>query len=317
MNATNLYICISKAKKMLYESRITIGNTANYIDRIWIGNWDYNTTIREVMPNTNICVLLQLGNIPKYKNITKEFLKNVPADFIEWNNRISANALTIGNAIIGPHRDLIMEKSEGNTYTIGIEFKTGHSSNFFGIPLKTLSNNILPLGDANGLLCTLANVINTQSNDTIFSSILEYIEKITDSPYSNIKDQKLMECIKAIERNPFKHNVNDLAEIYCTSKRNLNRIINAYTGLPAQQFIMIQKAKKIVSLMIEHLDYSLNQIIDLCNYHDQSHLNRDIKLIGGITATQVFQNIHNRISYMPSPLAMNIVEGKYCGLHLL
>jgi len=303
---------------MFYEAKTISGNKGNYINRIWIANWDYNTTIMEVMPSTNVCVLLQLANYSKYKTIDKEFLMNTPIEINAWFNKIPQASNYFGKSIIiGPHRDLIAETTQNNTFTIGIEFKTGHSNNFFGIPMKSLSNNILSIDSANDLLCSIVKNINKENNETIFSSILEYNEKnIINSPYTNIRDQKLMDCIKAIKNNPFIQNVNDIAERHCTSRRNFNRIINEYCGLSAQHYIMIERAKKIASLMIENSEYSLNDIIALCNYQDQSHLNRDTKLIGGLTATQMFQNIHDRISYMPSPLAMNVMEGKYCGLHL-
>lgn len=303
---------------MFYETKTTSGDTGNYVNRIWLAKWDYETTIREVKPSTNVCILIQLGNSTKYKTIDKDFLKTTPIEYNEWCDKVTNEAISVGNyIIIGPHRDLVLELSQNNTYTIGIEFKTGHSNNFFGIPMKSLSNNILPLDSANDLLCGIVKNISTENNETIFSSILEYIEKnIINSPYTNIRDQKLMDCIKAIENNPFIQNVNDLAERYCTSRRNFNRIINEYTGLSAQQYIMIERANKMTSLIFEHPEYSLNQIIELCHYQDQSHLNRDTKLIGGLTATTIYQNIHDRISYMPSPLAMNVMEGKYCGLHL-
>ncbi len=303
---------------MFYETKTTSGETGNYVNRIWLAKWDYETTIREVMPSTNVCILIQLDNNTKYKAIDKEFLKNTPIEFNDWYKRVTDEAISVGNyIIIGPHRDLVLEISQNNTYTIGLEFPTGHSGNFFGIPIKSLSNNILPMDSANDLLCSIVKNINTENNETIFSSTLEYIEKnIINSPYTNVRDQKLMDCIKAIKNNPFIQNVNDLAERYCTSRRNFNRIINEYTGLSAQQYIMIERVNKMTSLIFEHPEYSLNDIIEMCNYQDQSHLNRDTKLIGGLTATTIYQNLHDRISYTPSPLAMNVMEGKYCGLHL-
>ena len=302
---------------MFYETKTTNGNTANFVDRIWIGNWDYETTIREIMPNTNICVLLQLGNIPNYKIIDKEFIKNTPLDFNEWHNKISNEAIFVGNAIIGPHRDMIAELSHGNTYTIGIEFKTGVSHKFFGIPIKELANNIMPLQNANGLLSNIFKQINTNNNNEIFVSLQNFTEdKIMGSPFCNIQNENINNLIRTIDQNPFIHNVNELSELYCTSRRNLNRLFNEYTGLSAQQYIMIEKIKQMANLMIEHSEYSLNDIIALCNYQDQSHLNRDTKQLGGLTATTIYQNLHDRLSYMPSPLAMNLMEGNYCGLHL-
>ena len=303
---------------MYYETKTLNGNTGNYVNRIWVAKWDYETTIREIMPSTNVCILIQLGNSTKYKAIDKEFLKNTPIEFNDWYKRVTDEAISISNyIIIGPHRDLILEISQNNTYTIGIEFKTGHSGNFFGIPIKSLSNNILSMDSANDLLCSIVKNINTENNETIFSSIQEYLEtNVLNSSYTNIIDQKLWECIKTIENNPFYQKVNELSEKYSTSKRNFNRKMNEHTGLSAQQFIMTQKINKIKTIMVENLDFSLNQIIELCHYLDQSHLNRDTKLIGGLTATTIYQNLHDRISYMPSPLAMNVMEGKYCGLHL-
>lgn len=312
----NFIILYPKEHKIMYYKIKAINGI--YINRIWIANWDYKSTIREVMPNTNVSVLIQLGNCTKYKTIDEDFLRNNATEFWNWYNKVAKESNYLGKSvIIGPHRDLIVEMSEGDTKMICVEFKTGYSNNFFGIPLNILSNNILPLDNANNLLSNITQNIDTDNNETILTSVLEYIEtNVLKSPYTNIKDLKLMECIKAIEDNPFVQNVNQLSGIYGTSRRNFNRKVNEYTGFSAQQFIMTQRVNMMKSFMVKHLDYSLNKIIHLCNYHDQSHLNRDTKLIGGLTAIQMYRNIHGNISHMPSPLSMNIMDDKCCGLHL-
>ena len=57
---------------MYYETKTLNENTGNYVNRIWVAKWDYETTIREIMPNTNIYPLAELVSLNEELTTTKQ-----------------------------------------------------------------------------------------------------------------------------------------------------------------------------------------------------------------------------------------------------
>ena len=101
------------------------------------------------------------------------------------------------------------------------------------------------------------------------------------------------------------------------SKRNFERLFKQFTGLTPKQFIGIQRVNMVCKRMIEHQDYSLMEILESCGYYDQAHINRDFNIIGGLPATQIFQNIKDHLVNTPDALCLNNNIDGVCGFNTL
>lgn len=288
------------------------------IDCYWVAKTDGAKVIREINPSANISVCFHLGHFGNFRLLPNDFCKGQNVSFdtiIKW---VNDNPVSAKNVIIGQHRRLIVETSENGFYAFGIEFKTGSRKNFFGNKIINLSNKILPLDSNNIVLSHIPTIILKCALEDIFEEVDRYL---TDNllPYINSKgaDGLFYELIEEVSENPFNAKVSLMDDRMNTCLRNIEYYFKQYTGLTPKQFIGIQKINKVIECMIEHKEYSLMDILELCGYYDQTHINRDFKIIGGLPATQVFENVKRQLISSPDVLCLGYDIDGICGFNLL
>ncbi len=302
---------------MYYKTAKPAKELKHTIERYWILEGDYEIIMREIVPSTNIVVCYNYGSTVSYSIINKNTIKELPKQLTELVNKIDSLSTPFQQVIIGPHKDIIIETTHKHIKTIAIEFKTGYRNNFFGHKTKTLSGNVLPIDFSNKIITNLGKLLVETQEENMFDTIDKYLKNnFLTSIYSQTINKELFESINNIKDNPFNQKAQTMARENNKCLRHFNRIFNEYTGLASKQFIMVQKINKVIETMLEHKDLSLKEIIELCGYYDHSQLNRDFKLLGGITATQVFNNIRENIVFLPSPMGYKCLDDKTCGIHL-
>ncbi|MBO7441164.1 MAG: hypothetical protein J6U21_15940 [Bacteroidales bacterium] len=162
-----------------------------YIKCYWVAKEDGYKMIREINPTSNICVCFHIGHDASYKLITKDFLdgKKQTAELMLKN--IEINPVIVRNAIIGPHRTMMIATSENKTNTFCIEFKTGNRKRIFGKDIATLSDNIIQLDNTNTILSGLANIVSQCNIDEIFDVVDNYLTEkylpIIPPPIQNLQ----------------------------------------------------------------------------------------------------------------------------------
>ena len=274
--------------------------------------------IREINPSANICVCFNKESNTSYKMISKDFAEVEKQSANSFLKKIDVNPIIVRNAIIGPHRNIIIESSEKNICSFGIEFKTSASNRFFGKEIKNLTDNIIPLDITNMALSRLADIVSKCTMENLFNTVDNYlINKYLPYITSKTRNECLLELINEVSDNPFDANIDIMANKLHTCQRNFERLFKQYTGLTPKQFISIKKINKVIERMIEHQRKNLVEILESCGYYDQAHINRDFKIIGGLSATQIFQNIKNRLTSSPDVLCLNYDIDGVCGFNLL
>lgn len=302
---------------MYHETRTPATELRTNVNRYCIIKYNNGTTIREINPSTNIWVYFNITNQSSYKLIEVSNKIEMPktiTDFIEMSKR---DTISMGNTIMGPHRTMGIEVTQGETTIIGIEFKTGINKSFFGHSIEKIANTIIPVDESFVFLQKLRNVICGTPRNEVFNIIDNFlIDNMSINPYSIITDNKLYKILENIEENPFNKTADNMANLYSTSLRNFNRIMKSYVGLSPQQFIMTQKIKKLTQIMIDSPQESIITIVSKCGYEDLTHLNRDFRLLGGSSASKVIDNIRQRLEFIPSPLAINDLGEGVLGINL-
>lgn len=303
---------------MYYKTEKPAKELQNTIERYWIIEGKYEIIMREIAPSSNIVVCYNFGANASYCVLTKDTIKELPQQLPEFVNKIESLSTTYQQVIIGPHKETMVETSHKHIKTIAIEFKTGYRNTFFGLSIKTLSGNVIPIDYDNKIISDLGELLSNTKTEDIFQTIDKYlIDNYLTSIYSTITNNDLFESINYIKDNPFNQKALIMAEENNKCLRHFNRIFKEYTGLASKQFIMIQKINKVIETMIVQHSLSLKEIIELCGYYDHSQLNRDFKLLGGITATKAFNNIRENLAFMPSPMGYKCLDDKTCGINLL
>ncbi len=300
---------------MYYKKQTPSKELQKFIEHYWIVKCNHSKNVREIIPNVNISVCYYFAKC-QYKIIDKDCAKEIATreSFLE---KIKEDTIEAQCVIIGPHKNAIIETSENEYYTFGIEFKTGFSQEFCGIPMENLCDNIINIHSLDcKLFINIEDILNNCNPDNIFDTIDDYLlNNFLSSEYAQIEDLEWFEEIRDIRESPFNQKITDLAgNTYC-SERTYNRKFKATTGLSPKQFIMIQRKKCAIDTMMNNPNLSLAEIAELCGYYDHSQMNKQFCETGGIPATQVFENMRARLVFSPSPLCYNIIDDEgYFGL---
>lgn len=303
---------------MFFKKSLPSDPLKKYIKCYWVAKEDGYKMIREINPTSNICVCIHINHDASYKLITKDFLegKKQTAGLVLKN--IEINPVIARNAIIGPHRTMMIATSENKTNTFCIEFKTGIRKRFFGKDITTLSDNIIQLDNTNTILSGLANIVPQCNTDEIFDVVDNYLtEKYLPIISHKVENDSLLEVINQTILNPLGASVETMAAQMNMSKRNFERLFKQFTGLTPKQFIVIQRINKVIECMKGHKDNTLTEILEMSGYYDQTHINHEFHTIGGLPATQVLNNLRKQLVDSPDTLCLNYEIGGVCGFNTL
>lgn len=289
-----------------------------YINYYWVVKEDGYRTIREINPSSNICVFFHLGQMASYKLITKDLLGEEKQSVDAMLKKIEDAPPAAQNVIIGPHRTIMLETSLNNIYTFGIEFKTSIRKRFFGKDVISLTDSIIRLDNTNTKLSPLADIISQCKTDETFEIVDKYlIDNYLPIVSQKDEDKDLLTIINEVSTNPTDIDVEKMASKSHTCKRNFERNFKQHTGLTPKQFIVIQRINKVMDCMKGHKGNRLTEILEMCGYYDQTHINRDFQTIGGLPATQVFDNLRKQMTNSPDELCLNYENNGICRFNLL
>ena len=88
--------------------------------------------------------------------------------------------------------------------------------------------------------------------------------------------------------------VGDIAKEICYSERHLTRMFSDAMGYSPKMYARIARFQYALSRMMEHSADSVSSFIDLLNYADQAHFQREFKEFTGITPkhfTRYYRNV--------------------------
>ena len=302
---------------MNFKSIQPSGDLKKYIDSYWYLKIP-KMTIREILPSVNTSVCFHLSDKAGYKFITKDLIREVSENNYDFADCIMSDMFLLQNAIIGPHRQIIMETSVNGINTFGIEFKPCVLNSFMGISYDRLANNILSVSHTSCLIQQLHQIIDSCRTEEVFEVVDNYfVHEFLNSDYSAVYDEDLLIVINRILEDPFFVKVRDIADMMNTCERNCNRIFKKFIGLSPKQFLMIHRITKISDVLKNNSDLSAVQLAKMFGYYDLAHLNHDFRFIGGYTAHEVIENMQNKIVNYRELLTDSNFSEKFCLIDLV
>lgn len=290
-------------------------NCKTSINKIWIAYGKYETIIREIGPNTNLSIIFHINQPAEYKIMDKKDISEKGKTIDSIMQEVSSNTNQIQFATIGPHKEIITEISHNELCILGIELKTGLNQCLNGIKINEATGNVINLENCNcGFFISLADRLKNQNIEDCPAIAIEYLNDYIEPV---IEDSQMLEILETVRENPFKSNIQELSIEYHRGIRQFNRLFKQLAGLSPKQFAMIEKMWKVIDYMKNDPDLTLQQISETTGYYDQSQMNRDFKILGGITAKIVHDNLKNRIIHNSAPMGLNFISKEVLGVNLL
>jgi AraC-like DNA-binding protein len=233
---------------------------ASFIDAYWDVSCEKGGTssISKVLPDGCVDIIINLG---------EDY-------YIECGNVI----LKSEKAYLGGAITYFMEaRTLPGTHLVGVRFKPSAFSHFYAFSsLHEVTNNFIELSKE------FTPKINSLFNDISFAFDAFYDNKLIQPK------QILLPVIETIKKHQGNVSVYKLADIHCTTVRQLERNFKYYIGLSPKELLNIIRYKFAQQLIqTRHPKRTLADIAFECGYYDQAHLSREIKKYTGVIPTNL------------------------------
>ena len=258
-----------------------------YVQRFWTGRFNAlraDCLAQRVVPNGFVEVIIHLT----------DFSCDLPVS-TGWR---PSPAYTL----IGLHSEPYEVRFAEEVEVFAIRFKPAGFYTLFGVPLSEIVDTHEDLAAILGARFR-AVAARVQEERDVAGRLLaaeQYLCRLAadrDVTYLN----HATELIRASGGNL---RVEDVAERLCISRRQLERAFRKKIGLSPKQYLRIARLNRVQGLLQEGNHHGLADIAYQAGYADQSHFNRDFKLLVGARPTRFLEERHtyvvNEIGVEPS-----------------
>lgn len=159
---------------------------------------------------------------------------------------------------------------------LGIRFRPGQSRHFLDAQARELTDSFQPADEL--LFPNVLGLAESISDDSLFARVdAVLLNYLTRRPprHSRIDD-----VVRHIEATPGPLRIAELAQIYCKSRRQLERDFLDVVGLPAKLFAEIIRFQR-ASALLANSNRPLAQIAADLGYTDQSHFSNEFSRFFG------------------------------------
>lgn len=168
---------------------------------------------------------------------------------------------------------------------LGIRFRPGQSRHFMDAAAAELTNAVHTADDV--AMPDLSRATEQLAQDHVFTELDAALQQhLTRHPP---KHTRIDEVIRHIEARRGAPRVSELANLYCKSRRQLERNFLSTVGLPAKLFAEITRFRHAASLLTQP-SVPLAQIAAALGYTDQSHFTHEFVRFFGQTPAQARQH---------------------------
>lgn len=153
---------------------------------------------------------------------------------------------------------------------LGIRFRPGQSRHFLDVKASDLTDTVYSVGD--GVLPDMSWVPESISAHALFArldaALLKHLEQ--NSPDRS----RIDEIVRHIEVAQGSLRVSELADMYCKSQRQFERVFLDVMGLPPKLFMEIIRFRRASALLVNST-LPIAQVAMVLGYADQSHLTHE------------------------------------------
>jgi len=193
-------------------------------------------------------------------------------------SKISSNSFFDGTNTISRTLGL-----QGALNAAGIRFKPAGAAILFDFPLKEIKNETISLDDAN---IPFHSVLYNRVKEALTrEDKVSEIENWLSQVYNDNKciSKSILELIKAINHTKGIQPISLLEKHLGYSKRKIERLFNAQTGMSAKEYatnLRIEFARKLIK---SNNSTSLTEIAYTLGYYDQAHFIKQFKKSTGLS----------------------------------
>lgn len=268
-----------------------------YIQYYWTVNDDGGNHLQLSMADGFTCIRFFRGG-------KQSFVRNISIDTssinnTEWKFNVKNNDIqTVSSGILGPRIASYALISHNKIETIGVKFTMLGAQRIFGEKLGSLSNKFTNLSDIKD------DGLNTLENSIMNAPSLQKCLSYMDNFFLNLftsddrKQNSYVIAEKVLSSSITSTKLADLADVAYCSVRNLNRIIDSYTGLTPKQIIRVARLSTTIKKMVDgaHLEHiDLKQMALECGFYDLSHMTKEMKSLCGYTPLQCISFFRNNL----------------------
>jgi AraC-like DNA-binding protein len=170
----------------------------------------------------------------------------------------------------------------------GVAFKPGGAYPFFDVPLHTLADDFVALGDVWGCLATelRERVLEAPTPDLKFAAFEDVLKRrLARAPD---RHPGVVYAIAAFERAPGA-SVIEVAGRTGMSHRRFLDLFDSEVGLTPKVFCRILRFQRVLRRVDTGRDVDWTDVALSCGYYDQAHFIHDFQVFAGMTPTMYEQ----------------------------
>lgn len=174
----------------------------------------------------------------------------------------------------------------GDINFISVVFQPIGATAFFNIPMNELNNRNIPTSELSDHdIVELEKRLTETTDNTACVRLIEQflLKRIYNIEGLNYK--RLNNIIQSIVCG--QTDITTLAQDACLGYKQFKRIFAEHIGANPKEFLRIARFQRTLYKLQAQPNTSLTQLAFECNYHDKSHLIRELKEFTGYTPTQL------------------------------
>ena len=193
---------------------------------------------------------------------------------------------TVGRAssgIAGPRSGFLELDTSRPFSAIGVQFKAGGGSPFFGVPIGELCNHAVPLDLVWGrFAAAIADRLwDADTADEQFRILAgALLEKGGDRL---VWHPAVRYAVNVAERSPRAVSVNAVADRIGMSSRRFLDVFRSEVGLSPKAYWRIRRFTAVLNRIARSTDVDWADVALSCGYFDQSHFNHDFRTFSGMS----------------------------------
>ncbi len=186
------------------------------------------------------------------------------------------------SAVHGPGTRRFVARLEGRGRVVGVKFRPGAYARFSAVPMASLVNRVIPVGEAFGEQARELEAHVLESDDTEAVALVEAFLRGREAR-ADPSLELVSRLVETVRENPALARVEELALEGELSVRSLHRLFERTVGLGPKWVIRCFRVREAAERVALGTRVNWAATALALGYHDQAHLIRDFKEQVGFT----------------------------------
>ncbi len=177
--------------------------------------------------------------------------------------------------------------SPGHTYKLGIRFNPAGITAFTRVPVHEFTNLSTDLMLTDTLFDNAFHeqMPELESTEARLAHINRYL--LSRLPHTYQPEQRIVHAIDLITGSKGQFSIGRLSEEVCLCQRQFERRFKDAVGISAKVFSRVIRFRYTQQYMKQHPNESVYSAALSCGYHDDSHLAKEFRQLGGVVPKSI------------------------------